>query len=100
MNVTIEELRDMLSWYVLKVVFEKADGTLREMEATTNPLYLPEDEHYVKSDKPASPTHLTVRDIKLGAWRSFKFDSVKEFTLTDRTVLNVERPAPTPVPAL
>lgn len=66
---------------VCKVVFTKANGDERLMHATLNEELLPPQqdvEEYIQKKKP-NPDVLAVWDTDKGGWRSFRWDSVKEF---------------------
>jgi hypothetical protein len=66
---------------VCKVVFTKANGEDRLMHCTLNEGILPPQqdvEEYIQKKKP-NPDVLAVWDTDKGAWRSFRWDSVKEF---------------------
>lgn len=71
---------------ICKVVFTKADGTERTMYATLMSEHLPEttiEEAKEAAQKPkrtVPETTLPVWDVELGAWRSFRLDSVTAFS--------------------
>jgi hypothetical protein len=81
------ELKEILSKSIATVVFEKKDGTIREMKCT-----LKEDICSLKENiTETSPTTiqrkenenaLSVWDIEKSAWRSFRIDSIKEVSLS------------------
>lgn len=67
---------------VCKIVFTKANGDERLMHATLNESILPPQqdvEEYIQKKKP-NPNALAVWDTDVGGWRSFRWDSVKEFS--------------------
>lgn len=67
---------------VCKIVFTKANGDERLMHATLNESILPPQqdvEEYIQKKKP-NPNTLAVWDTDAGGWRSFRWDSVKEFS--------------------
>lgn len=86
-DYTIEQIRNLLSENVLEVTFTKADGSERVMMASTNSMYIPYDEGSKSSGRKPNPNIVTAVDVEKGAWRSFRFDSVKGFVVTDRPVL-------------
>lgn len=59
------------------IKFAKADGTIREMNCTTKEGVRPVVENHKTSD-----TLCTVWDVDLNAWRSFKFENVKQIDFT------------------
>ena len=67
------------------VVFTKKDGTEREMRCTLNPSLIPKEKYpqSTVSEESSSATGSTVRvfDIEKQEWRSFRWDSIKQFTL-------------------
>lgn len=64
---------------VCRVVFEKANGEIREMKCTLDPNRLPSgrvlNENYAPSNE-----YTVVWDMEANDWRSFRFESVREFT--------------------
>lgn len=68
---------------VCKVVFTKANGDTRVMHATLNESMLPEqidlEEAIQKKTKKPNPNVLAVFDVEAKGWRSFRWDSLKEF---------------------
>ena len=64
------------------VLFEKADGSMREMKCTTNPTTIPwpdnpvEDISTLKTERVPDENHFVVWDIEVKGWRSFKYDRV------------------------
>lgn len=75
-------LKDCLQKGVVKVLFEKKDGTVREMICTLRSDYLPVTEE--KGEKVARKENdevLAVWDIDNAGWRSFRYDSIKSTTL-------------------
>jgi hypothetical protein len=77
-----QDLKERLSVGVVKICFEKADGTLREMNATLDPQVLPEpvasDEEINRNRAPNEEVQV-VWDIDAQGWRSFRWDRLKEF---------------------
>jgi thiamine monophosphate synthase len=77
-------MKDMLREGVVEVIFTKKDGTERHMRCTLNPEYLPviqKEASEVSEVRQKSNTSLSVFDVEAQAWRSFRFDSVKEFSI-------------------
>lgn len=68
---------------VCKVVFTKANGDTRVMHATLKDSLLPEqvvtEESDQKKSKKPNPNVLAVFDVEAKGWRSFRWDSIKEF---------------------
>jgi hypothetical protein len=76
------ELKQTLQGNIATVVFEKADGTLREMRCTLQSDFLPPQllqENTVT--RAENPNILSVWDIDNGGWRSFRMDSIKSITV-------------------
>ena len=71
-------LTELLRSNVIEVKFTKVDGTERVMRCTLQPQYLPESIEK-EGVKVRNPDVQSVWDIDINAWRSFRFDSVKEF---------------------
>ena len=76
-----QELKERLGVGVVKITFEKADGTLREMNATLDPQVLPtpvaSDEEINRNRAPNEEVQV-VWDIDAQGWRSFRWDRLKE----------------------
>jgi hypothetical protein len=81
-----EWLRGLLSEGEVTVVFDKKDGTRREMRCTTSPDLIPPRvvESTETTEAPARRVNtdvIPVYDLELLAWRSFRWDSVREVIL-------------------
>ena len=63
------------------VTFEKVNGELRKMLCTLNSILIPQEETEVgeKRTKVANPDVVPVYDLESNGWRSFRWNSVKEF---------------------
>jgi len=78
--ITKDDVKLWLSDSTAIVTFEKTDGSLREMNATLQPSYLPEvNEKSTKKPRKENPNVVAVWDVDKDAWRSFRIDSIKEF---------------------
>ena len=67
---------------ICRLVFTKANGDERVMHCTLQESMLPEQvdiEESIQKKKP-NPDVLAVWDVEAKGWRSFRWDSVKEFT--------------------
>lgn len=67
---------------ICKVLFTKANGEDRLMHCTLNESILPEQidiEEAIQKKKP-NPNAVAVWDTDVGGWRSFRWDSIKEFS--------------------
>lgn len=76
------KVKDGLHGGVCKVVFTKVNGDNRVMHCTLNASLLPEQmdlEEQIQKKKP-NPDVLAVYDVEAKGWRSFRWDSIKEFT--------------------
>lgn len=67
---------------ICKVLFTKANGEDRLMHCTLNESILPEqiDIEEVIQKKKSNPNAVAVWDTDVGGWRSFRWDSIKEFS--------------------
>jgi hypothetical protein len=86
---------------ILTVVFTKKDGTERTMRCTLNSIIIPESSTIVKIDethepgairerkvtRKPSPDVRTCYDVDSGAWKSFRWDSIKSVTYNDSEVI-------------
>ena len=77
-------LGEHLAYGPVTVVFEKKDGTLREMRCTLKDV--PQYERKTESETPRKKDDevMSVYDMDKSEWRSFRIDSIKEikFDLT------------------
>lgn len=80
-NSMINELKSYLVSGVVNVTFTKADGTERVMKCTVNPDYIPKESLPKDSSKSVTEEVQRVYDLEREGWRSFRFDSVKEFAV-------------------
>lgn len=89
-------LKGMLAVGEVTVTFTKRDGTERVMECTTSPSLVPvdltEEKHYTNTNDPINFPKLkkekkvnedvqSVYDLQSKAWKSFRWDSIKEVRL-------------------
>jgi len=81
-------LKGCLAFGPVKVTFTKKDGTERVMECTLAPsLVLVPEEPIVenaepKREKKVNEDTCPVYDMEAKGWRSFRWDSIKQVTLT------------------
>lgn len=83
MEFNREQLVEMLKQGVIRVTFEKVDGTTRVMDCTLQSEYLPED---FRNKAPMLTEErgntLAVWDTGVSQWRSFRIASVKSVSIT------------------
>ena len=82
---TKEELINNLRSHECTVVFKKKDDTVRSMSCTLMEDKLPSKEVSGLSKKPSNENVVPVWDIKKNAWRSFRIDSILDFTVKEST---------------
>ncbi len=75
--VAEQDLRRMLSNGIVHIKFDKADGTPREMYATTVSSMMP-DTKKPKAAKTQSGDLVSVFDLELEDWRALKASKVRE----------------------
>lgn len=89
-------LKSHLAMGPVTVTFTKKDGTERVMECTTNPLLVPlveEKVHVTNTDNPidfpkvkkerkVNEDVMPVYDLESKAWKSFRWDSIKQVRFT------------------
>ena len=84
MTINKENVISSLKEQVCKVVFTKANGDTRVMHATLKESMLPQqtdiEEQVQKKSKKPNPNVLAVFDVEAKGWRSFRWDSIKEFS--------------------
>ena len=79
--MTKTEITEMLRKQDAKVTFTKKDGTQRVMRCTLRPDALPEmitESTRTSTERRESDSTIAVWDLDLGAWRSFRLDSLVE----------------------
>lgn len=76
------ELKEQLKDGIVTVVFEKVDGTIREMQCTLNkdimPAQLLTEEQNAAKVRTENDDLLSVWDTQSNGWRSFHVSKVKE----------------------
>lgn len=77
-----ETILETLHETICKVTFTKTNGEERIMYCTLNESMIPKSEETseAKRTKKENPDVQPVYDVKAAGWRSFRWDSVKEFT--------------------
>jgi hypothetical protein len=78
-------LRSHLALGAVTVTFTKKDGTERVMECTTSPAIVPAEpivEGVEKKEKKVNEDIMPVYDITAQGWRSFRWDSIKQISIT------------------
>lgn len=82
MNIDKEDIMKKLHEGICKVIFTKANGDMRIMHCTLNESQLPAqiDLEEAVQKKAPNPDVLAVWDVENSGWRSFRWDSVKEFS--------------------
>lgn len=81
MQMTKTEITEMLRKQDVTVTFTKKDGTQRVMRCTLRPEALPEmitESTRTSTERRESDSTIAVWDLDLGAWRSFRLDSLVE----------------------
>jgi hypothetical protein len=81
MQMTKTEITEMLRKQDATVTFTKKDGTQRVMRCTLRPDALPEmitESTRTSTERRESDSTIAVWDLDLGAWRSFRLDSLVE----------------------
>jgi hypothetical protein len=76
-KITEEDLRKMLAGGIIHLKFEKADGTPRQMYATTVSSMMPEEKK-PKAPKAQSGDLVHVFDLELKDWRALKASKVQQ----------------------
>ena len=86
-------LRSHLNYGPVTVTFTKKDGSERVMECTTNTSLVPQIVHETNTDNPidfpapkkerkVNEDIMPVYDLESKAWKSFRWDSIKQVRLT------------------
>lgn len=74
-NTEREEILAALKTSVAGVIFEKKDGTIRQMRATLHESFLPE-QTTSETKKATNDEVIACWDLDKQAWRSFRIDSI------------------------
>jgi hypothetical protein len=78
-----QEIKDALHTNVCTVTFTKVNGDERVMKCTLKEALLPAqidvEESIEKKTKTPNPDVLAVYDVTAEGWRSFRWDSLKDF---------------------
>lgn len=86
MNMTKDEMKEVLQRSVVKVMFTKTNGETRIMECTLKPAVLPKkDKVPVESPKALNDNVIAVWDVKKEDWRAFRVNSVTQFDECEET---------------
>lgn len=76
-----EDITKKLHEGICKIIFTKTNGDTRIMHCSLNESLLPEQvDLEVVQKKAPNPDVLAVWDVENSGWRSFRWDSVKEFS--------------------
>lgn len=78
-------LKSHLRMGPVTVTFTKKDGTERVMECTTNPDLVPlvvVKESAEKKERKINEDIMPVYDLESSAWKSFRWDSIKQVSFT------------------
>lgn len=83
MNFDKEEVKNLLRENKCSVTFEKVNGDIRKMLCTLNSALIPTEEVEAgeKRTKVENTEVLPVYDLESNGWRSFRWNSIKEFSL-------------------
>ena len=74
-------LRELLKDNEILVTFEKTDGTEREMLCTLIENKIPDEKKPKNAGRKVNTESLSVFDLEKNEWRSFRYNSVKYFTV-------------------
>ena len=82
-ELTRNEMQEMLHESVCKVLFTKINGDERIMYCTLNESMIPKTENTAetKNSKKENTEVQPVYDISAAGWRSFRWDSIKQFSV-------------------
>ena len=82
--MTKDEMKKALVEGVCEVVFQKLNGEERTMRCTLDPKVLPKpvaSDDEINRNRAPNDAVQVVWDVDVEGWRSFRIDSVKEFTV-------------------
>lgn len=73
--------RGLLKETTVELEFVKANGELRKMKCTLNDEHIPDEKKPKESSNRKNPEDsIAVFDLDKQDWRSFRYDSIKEFS--------------------
>lgn len=79
LKISAEELVELLKNSVLHITFTKADGNVREMNATLQSDYLPKrPAQTLLQEVPYDANVVRVWDVDLEGWRSVRVDRINQ----------------------
>lgn len=78
-NLEKDYLKNLLREQILTIEFVKKDGTVRKMLCTLDADKIPSEKMPKNSGKAQSDDVLAVFDIEKQDWRSFRYESIKNF---------------------
>lgn len=83
MDFDREEVKNLLRENKCSVTFEKVNGDIRKMLCTLDSTLIPKEEVETgeKRTKLENQDVLPVYDLEVNGWRSFRWNSLKEFVL-------------------
>ena len=77
-----EYIKGMLSEDILKIIFTKMNGDVREMYCTLQDEFIPEHKNYHKktaTKREKNLSVLSVIDVEKADWRSFRIENLTDF---------------------
>lgn len=75
-----ENLLSLLKESVVEITFEKKNGELRDMKCTLNSDLIPQKTEKTETrQRKRSPESMAVYDVEKQSWRSFRWDSLKDY---------------------
>ena len=86
MNYDKDDILNSLHETICKLVFTKANGETRVMHCTLSEKFLPAQvdlEEAIQKKKP-NPDALAVWDVEANGWRSFRWDSLQDFSVVEK----------------
>lgn len=83
-----QEIKDALHANVCRVTFVKVNGDERVMDCTLKTDFLPPQTVIKETTTPRKVNEdaLAVYDVNADGWRSFRWDSIKNFEIVNDTV--------------
>ena len=75
-------VRKALKSQIIKISFEKKDGTIRDMSCTLMESKIPDEKKPKTTNSKQNPAVLPVFDVEKDAWRSFRWDSIKKIAFS------------------
>ena len=81
MNNEKDQINQLLATSIVRIRFTKVDGTIRVMNCTKSSQYIPQESMPGSGLEYQSDSVCRVFDVDVQGWRSFRWDSLLDFSV-------------------